>query len=171
MFEPQVLFTTQHCADSFQIFLSCPDLLDSLITDFFLFMEHLYLDVLPLPKSKHGGRRNSLSLLSPSILPQLLLPHLLGGEPGLQLLSSVITFTRLLLLLQTHSQRFDLLSPNSCIVGLVSATFCLSAQVPLLSLPVSVQFMDIKKTYRIILFKCHLSSKNNSSLKSSLMFF
>lgn len=52
-----------------------------------------------------------------------------------------------------------------------SQPHCLSAQVPLLTLPVSVQFMDIKKTYRIFLFKCHLSSKNNSSLKSSLMIF
>lgn len=49
----------------------------SLVADFFLFMEHLYLDVLPSPKSKHGGERNSLSLLSPSILLPLL--------PGLSL--------------------------------------------------------------------------------------
>lgn len=109
----------------------------SLVADFFLFMEHLYLDVLPSPKSKHGGERNSLSLLSPSILLPLL-PGLLGREPGLHRLFPAAISSKPVLLLQTFMQRFPLLHLNSCLLGLVSATPGLSLQVPLLTQSVFV---------------------------------
>ena len=56
MLEPLILLITHLYADNFQIFLFCPDLLYTPITDFFQFMELLYLDVLPSPKLKHGKK-------------------------------------------------------------------------------------------------------------------
>lgn len=65
------------------------------VTEFFLFMKHLYLDVLPLPKSKHGKKkRNSWCPLSLSILLFLHL-HFQAGTLGFPCPVPVIHICRL----------------------------------------------------------------------------
>lgn len=133
------------------------------VTEFFLFMKHLYLDVLPLPKSKHGKKKG------------------IHGVPLAYLFcfSCIFIFKQELWVFPAQSQSFTsvgwsqvLLIPTQCcfipvllhfhslilvhalyfqtILGFPSKTACLYS---------FLIFMDAIKSYRILLFKCLLSSK------------
>lgn len=166
MLEPLILLITHLCADNFQIFLFCPDLLYSPATDFFLFMGPLYLDVLPSPKPKHGKR---------------------GGEtPGFPLVICLLCFRiarQRLWAYPAHSHSLTIhsrLLPSSVgaySVFLYSWPFAFpqsqSGSCPihldyfkdlLVSLSAYILFfsIDTMKRHRILKLKCLLSEETNS---------
>lgn len=161
---PQFSLTTHLYADSFQIFLFCPDLYILPSADFILFMKHLYLDVLPSPKSKHEKKKKKEFMVSLQPICSFLF-FIFRQRPWVFPCPVPVTH---IWRLASHSDSYSVIF-HFCfshfhslilVYALYFQTYFRGFQVNHLSIFFSY-FHGLYESCRILSFKCLLSSKTN----------